>query len=443
MALQFKKMPSGSTLAIEPYSGFWIIISKSKGLEKVKEQYNKVRPILEKVRAKEERKVQISHVEIHLVENCNMNCEYCYVPYSLRKQNTKMTVEIAKTVLFKVIDYAERESLPWVNITFHGGEPLLCKNEILEIVDYFSNEKKLKFDIQTNGTLLDDDFCKEMIKYQVKIGFSLDGYKAINDRLRKFKNNGSFDKIMKGISIYRKYKEKFGMIATVHKYNVSYLGKMISFFHRIGAHSLFLNPLIPYNKKTMGLVPNNSILINNYKDAILTQISINEHLPPDNRIFISNIEALLLNIVADHQPCVCYESPCGAGRIMIVVTSNGDVYPCSEFITSKEFCVGNIIKEDLEKILNSDLCQLLRKRSVRVIPRCNECVYRYICCGNCPYSSYFCSGNFLSPPLYCEFYQEIITFLFELLEDFGKELLPLLVSDSEKLKNLETYYEVI
>ncbi|MDI6708849.1 MAG: radical SAM protein, partial [Candidatus Thermoplasmatota archaeon] len=441
---KMKKLSGSMILAIEPYSGFWAITHKAKDLNKIREEYNNARVILEKRRAFEERKLQISHVEMHLTENCNMMCKYCYVPPALQKQNKKMSINTAKTALLKVVDYAERARLPWITITFHGGEPLLCKDEILEIVEYFSNEKKLTFDIQTNGTLLDESFCKEMKRYQVKIGFSLDGYKIVNDPTRKFKNGtGSFDRIMEGISIYKRYNEKFGGICTVHKYNAAHLEKIVEFFHRIGAYSLFFNPLIPYNKKTIELIAKKSVLINSYKSAILQQININKNSAQNKRIFISNVEALLLNIVADYQPCVCYESPCGAGRIMLVVTSNCDVYPCSEFITSKKFCVGNLLEEGIEKILSSQLCQKLRKRSVNAIPQCSECSYRYICSANCPYSAYFCSGDFFRPPLYCDFYHEIVTFLFQLLDEYGKKLLPFLISNSKVLKSPEMYYEVM
>ena len=147
--------------------------------------------------------------------------------------------------------------------------------------------------------------------------------------------------------------------------------------------------------------------------------------------------------MADKQPCVCYETPCGASRSMLVISSNGDVYPCSEFIAyGDKFKLGNIFKDSIDSMLNAPLSLMLRSRHVSRIQKCKECVFKYICCGNCPLSAYYIYNNFYAPPYYCEFYYEIIDFLFTLLFEYGKGIVPLLVSDEKMLRNSDELYDM-
>jgi len=441
--LKFKKLPSGNLLVIDPFSGFWGIVYNSSQIKKLKAHYREVKESLKVARDYITNRVKISHIELHPSEGCNLDCEYCYVPKGFRETGPRLSIANARIILSKMEDYALREGLSTITITFHGGEPLLCKDLILEIVEIF-NRNHLRFDIQTNGTLLDEGFLKEVCRYGVKIGFSLDGWKELNDSMRKFKDGkGCFEKVMESIELYKKYFGKICLICVVHKFNVNFLADMIYFFHKVGVSSLFLNPVSPSNRGTVGLVPDIATLAEHYKRALLAQIEINKLNPPDNRIYINNIEALFLNIVADYQPCVCYQSPCGAGKDMLTVMSNGDVYPCSEFISKREFLVGNLVKENVETIIKHPVCRTLRKRTVKVLPKCKDCLYAYICCGNCPFSSYFYYNTLEHPPYYCEFYEQLITFLFQLIEEYGMELFPLVVKDAERLKNLEAYYQLL
>jgi len=332
-----------------------------------------------------------------------------------------------------------------MTITFHGGEPLIFKEDILSIAQEFVGDKRLRFDIQTNGLLLDSDFIERARACDIRIGFSLDGPPEVSNITRSTKHGNAAELTLRAIEMYKsRHDGEFGVLCTVHRHNVEVLPEMIAYFHSLGATSLFLNPVVPPCDSAAGLVPPMEAMLVKYKEAIRKQIEINRSSPARRRIIMNNVEAMLLNIVADSQPCVCFNSPCGAARYMLVVDWQGDVYPCSQFIRSKEYAIGNLTKHSINEVLEADFSRLVRLRSVETIDECRECVYRAICCANCMFGSLAATGDLFGRPLYCRLWFGLSEFLFELLDEYRDELIPLMVGEEnmKMLKRRRRFYDL-
>lgn len=132
-----------------------------------------------------------------------------------------MSDAVVEITLRKIKNHCESSKQPRINITFHGGEPMLVKAErvaswcrrALEILDGLC---EVDFAIQTNGTLITDDWVEVFKTYNVRVGISLDGPQSVNDTCRlDHKGRGSFDLVMDGISVLKANEIPFGILTVI------------------------------------------------------------------------------------------------------------------------------------------------------------------------------------------------------------------------------------
>jgi uncharacterized protein len=110
-------------------------------------------------------------------------------------------------------------------------------------------------------------------------------------------------------------------------------------------------------------------------------------------------------------------TPCGGGRCFFAIAADGNVFPCGEFIGIEEFCGGNIFRNFIPDIMNSDSFERVRNRIVEKTEHCNTCAFRNICGAPCPAEIYSMQGNFYNPSPYCEFYERLIRFAFKMIAE--------------------------
>jgi uncharacterized protein len=165
---------------------------------------------------------------------CNLNCSYCYL--ADRKSNFTMPVEIAHAVAsnFKVIDTP-------ITVIWHGGEPLATGPAHFERLLEAFNGTQVCHAIQTNATLIDDEWCELFKKYAVNIGISLDGPASINANRVDFGGKETLSKVEKGASLLRKHGIKFGVISVINDLNINNAHDLFDYCIELGAHSLAIN----------------------------------------------------------------------------------------------------------------------------------------------------------------------------------------------------------
>ncbi|MBO3842550.1 MAG: radical SAM protein [Candidatus Brockarchaeota archaeon] len=313
-----RKLSNEKILVIDPDTTYWAITDNLTEAKKIENEYTDgIREELKRAIETKSKQILPTFIEFHVTEACNLNCKYCFVPEKYRR-NIRMTMngDQIHNVIAKVLNYVDtiEDKNYNVAISFQGGEALLCKELLMEIIEDYSNEKRLEFTFQTNATLIDESFLDFCINKNITLGISLDGPKEINDMTRVYPDGkGSFDRIFSAIELMKSKGVRPDVITVVTKFNVENLSKIIEFYHKMKIRSVLLNPVEPLNKMALSLVPTFEELSSYYEKAIRSALKINVENPHD-RIIIRNVQELIMCLVSDIIPRSCYMSPCGTAR---------------------------------------------------------------------------------------------------------------------------------
>ena len=357
-----------------------------------------------------------SAVYFNPTERCNLNCDYCYLPATMRRKGRHMSADeacealgILKAYFTKTLPKGTRPQ-----IVFHGSEPLLARDVVFDAIDRFKDD--FRFGVQTNATLLDDSAIEFLTSRGIGIGISLDGHTAaIAGRTRKnWNRQGVFDKVVDAMDRLRGY-AGFNVIATVSEANVRSLTRIVDFFHKHGVSIAMLNPVRCTRKGGRDLKPDNALLAREFTKALDRTYELWQKT--GRKLAIANFANVLVGIVAPAaRRLMCDISPCGGGRCFFAVSARGDVFPCSEFIGIKEFCGGNLFRDSLPDILKTDPFQQVTGRVVEDIEPCAQCAIRHFCGAPCPAEVHACHGRLDKPSDYCEFYEEQARYALRVIE---------------------------
>jgi len=174
-------------------------------------------------------------------EDCNLACDYCYYSTCAGKPGSQIN-RIDETLLRKFIKEYMLKSHGAASFAWQGGEPLLAGLEFFEQVVSLQAElapphTMISNALQTNATLLNDKWAAFFRKYQFLIGVSLDGPQEIHDTRRvDAKGQGSFERVMRGISYLQKHQVDFNILTVIHKNNVNKAQELMQFYkeHQFG-----------------------------------------------------------------------------------------------------------------------------------------------------------------------------------------------------------------
>ncbi len=167
--------------------------------------------------------------------NCNLNCTYCYYLDKERFYGNSRKIISYELLEEYIRQYIDCNEVPVVSFNWHGGEPLMAGIEFYEKVVEFQKrhnpyKKRIENAIQTNGTLLNDDWCRFLKRNNFLVGVSIDGPKSIHDRYRINRHGESaFDKTIRGVDLLKKHKVEFNTLTVVSNISENN-GKAIYFF---------------------------------------------------------------------------------------------------------------------------------------------------------------------------------------------------------------------
>jgi uncharacterized protein len=171
---------------------------------------------------------------------CNINCSYCYLGNrSNTKRVTLDTIRAVVNFLNGVVVAKEPLTICW-----HAGEPLVVPVSFYEeaFEEFASSPTKLQQNIQTNGTLIDDEWCLLFKKWSVQIGLSIDGPKAIHDAHRRDRSgSGTFDRAMRGLSKLREHDIPFSLLAVLTRDSLERADELWNFFRSTGTRYVGFN----------------------------------------------------------------------------------------------------------------------------------------------------------------------------------------------------------
>ena len=330
---------------------------------------------------------------------CNLACKYCYYleKTNLYKENTSKFV-MSDSLLEKFIEeYINSQTMPQVLFTWHGGEtlmrPLSFYQKVVELQKKYANGRTIDNCIQTNGTLLNDEWCEFFRNNHWLVGISIDGPQEFHDEYRKNKQGKpSFMMVMQGIHLLNKHQVEWNAKAVVNDYNADYPLEFYHFFKELGCHYIQFTPIV---ERIHPHADGRHLAHVLQKEEKLADFSVSpeqwgnflctifdEWVKNDvGEYFIQIFDATLANWMGA-QPGVCTMAPtCGHAGVM---EFNGDVYSCDHFVFP-EFKLGNIYEKSLIEMMYSEKqIQFGQQKRDSLPNKCKECNYLFACNGESP-----------------------------------------------------------
>ena len=318
---------------------------------------------------------------------CNINCSYCY--YHGKKSLYPETNDLlmADNILEEYIkQHIQASTENFINFSWHGGEPLLAGIEFYRKVLRFQithkpADKKIINGIQTNGTLINEEWCRFFAREHFLVGISIDGPAEFHDICRRTKDNRtSWKQVYKGYQLLKKHSVLPEILCVVNSENVRQPLVIYNFFKQIGAKYITFLPLVEHEHGSSAGVSRNSVKSEQY-GHFLSNI-FDEWVEKD----IGEIKIQIFEEAAraafnqEHTLCV-FKINCGG---VPVVEHNGDFFSCDHFV-NREHLLGNIKDHSLTYFLDSKEQKLFGKAKSLKLPRyCKECEVRTMCNGECP-----------------------------------------------------------
>lgn len=334
--------------------------------------------------------------------SCNLACKYCYY---LEKNNLYKDRQpdkrfiLTDELLEKFIEmYIESQITPQVLFCWHGGEslmrPLSFYKRVVELQKKYARGRIIDNTIQTNGTLLNDEWCRFFKDNNWLVGVSIDGPQEFHDEYRKNKIGApSFRKVMQGIDLLKKHGVEWNALAVVNDFNGDYPLDFYHFFKEIECRYIQFTPIVeriiprkdgrylasPMDAQNIPLA-DFSVSPEQWGDFLCT--IFDEWVRNDvGEYFIQIFDATLANWIGE-QPGVCsMAKTCGHAGVM---EYNGDVYSCDHFVFP-EYKLGNIRTHTLIEMMFSERQQKFGNDKFDKLPsQCRNCRYLFACNGECP-----------------------------------------------------------
>ena len=328
---------------------------------------------------------------------CNLACHYCYYLEKRELYPTDKHPTMSKELLEEFTrQYIEAQTMPQVLFTWHGGEALLRSIDFyqhaLKLQRRYAHGRQIDNCLQTNGTLLTDEWCKFFKENNFLIGISIDGPQEYHDHYRKTHNGRpTWNEVMRGIHLLQKHGVEWNAMAVVNSYNADHPLEFYRFFKEIGCQYLQFTPVV---EQIEGEVTDFSVTPNQW-GTFLCEL-YDEWVKQDvGEIFVQTFDATLANWVGE-APGVCSLSAmCGHAAAM---EFNGDVYSCDHFVFP-EFRLGNIRQQSLTSLMYGERQKAFSRMKHDALPRqCRECRYLFACHGECP-KNRFTTDSYGNPGL--------------------------------------------
>ena len=363
--------------------------------------------------------------------HCNLACKYCYYLEKNKLYPTAQRHLMSDEMLEQFTrEYIEAQTMSQVLFTWHGGEPLLRSidfyRKALSLQQKYAGGRRIDNVIQTNGTLLTDEWCEFFAQNHWLVGISIDGPQPYHDHYRlTAAGKPSWQKVMQGIKLLKKHGVEWNAMAVVNAYNVNHPLEFYRFFKENGCQFLQFTPIVERltrhedGRTLASLADKNEIPLS---EASVTpeqwgyflSAIFDEWVRKDvGKIFVEIFDCTLANWMGISPGICAYSKECGHAGVM---EHNGDVYSCDHFVFP-EYKLGNIRDHSLIDMLYGEQQQEFSRLKHSSLPRqCKECDMEFACHGECPKNrfmkdKYGDSGlNYLCPGYY-HYYQHVAPYM--------------------------------
>lgn len=337
---------------------------------------------------------------------CNLRCDYCYYLEKQHLYANEGRQMLSDELLERFIrEYIESQTTPEVLFTWHGGEPLVRPlafyEKVVRLQQRYARGRRIANSLQTNGTLINDDWARFFHDQGWLIGVSLDGPEAYHDAFRRTRGGGpSFRNVIRGIDILNRHAVEWNALAVANRLNGDHPLSFYRFFKNIGCRYIQVTPVVERlahhddGRQLASLVDEGqlapfSIRPKQWGNFLCT--IFDEWVRHDVSMFFINIfDATLANWVGVAPGLCTMAKHCGHAGVM---EHNGDVYSCDHFVFP-EYKLGNIHEQSLVEMMYSERQRRFGRAKADSLPtQCRECQWLNACHGECPRNRFIRTAN--------------------------------------------------
>jgi len=337
---------------------------------------------------------------------CNLDCAYCFY---LEKQalygageDFRMPDEVLSTF---IRSYVDAQPAPEVEFVWQGGEPTLLGvdffRRVVQLQAPFAGRKTITNSLQTNGTLLDDEWCRFLKQHGFMVGISLDGPREIHDRYRRDRaGNGSFDTVMRGLRLLKKHGVAFNVLASVARETAEKPLEVYRFLKDEGVEFIQFAPIV----ERLPGEPARELGLSLATPAVLDGQELNREVTPwtvipgeygdfliaiyeewvrhdVGTLFVMNFEWALNAWIGNPSPVCIHARQCGRS---VVLEHDGDLFSCDHHVYP-EHRLGNILSDDLAGMVAKSIRSGFGVNKESALPgQCAQCEVLAACRGGCP-----------------------------------------------------------
>ncbi|MBR0451153.1 MAG: anaerobic sulfatase maturase [Oscillospiraceae bacterium] len=351
---------------------------------------------------------------------CNMRCDYCFYCDETEKRRQEsygfMSEETLRSIIRRTLPLAEGVA----SYAFQGGEPTLRGLDFFRTVvklerQYNRSGVRIHNALQTNGTLIDEEWCRFLKDYEFLVGVSIDGTEDVHNRFRHFRasDESPWERAVHATELMDKYKVEYNILTVVNAETVKNISEIYRFYEKQGWHwQQYIACLDPLDEEK-GKDPW-SLTPEMYGDFLIELFGLwYDDAKLRRQPYIRQFENWL-GILVGYIPEACDQR--GECSVQYVCEADGSVYPC-DFYMLDEYRLGNFNEDKLADIDRKREEIGFIERSRKLDEGCRSCPYHSLCRGGCQrnrdltqegiYRNYFCES-------YKEFFSECLPQLKEL-----------------------------
>lgn len=346
---------------------------------------------------------------------CNLACKYCYYLetaklYEHLPQSERFTMS-DRTLEEFIRQYLEAQTQPQVLFTWHGGEPLLRPlsfyKRAMELQRKYARGRIIDNCLQTNGTLLTDEWCEFFHANNWLIGISIDGPQHMHDEFRRTRGGQpTFTKVMQGLRLLQKHGVEWNAMGTVNDCNVNHPLEVYHFYKENGCKYIQFAPVVETRTRP------GYFFCSIFDEWVRNDVG---------QVFVQLFDSTLACWVGA-EPGVC--TMCETCGHVSVLEANGDLYSCDHFVFP-EHLLGNIHHDTITSMVYSEQQRSfgLNKRD-GLPPQCHTCQWLFACNGGCPKDRFcYTSDGYPGLNFLCQDFQQFFTHVAPYMDFMKNELL--------------------
>ena len=337
---------------------------------------------------------------------CNLNCRYCYYLEKGKLYPNTIDYRMSPELLEKYIQqYIASQPVPEISFAWQGGEPTLLGvgffQQVIALQKKHAQGKRINNALQTNGVLLNDEWCEFFTANNFLIGLSLDGPRELHDRYRVDKaGQPSFDRVMRGLEFLKKHRTEFNTLTVVNRANSQQPLAVYRFLKETGSKFLQFIPLVERKPdagaKKLALtfseppaagkwspsepVTAASVTAPQYGEFLVT--IFDSWVRQDvGQVFVQLFDSALGSWLGLGASLCVFAETCGTA---LVLEHTGDLYACDHYVYPR-YKLGNLLNHSLGEMVNSPSQRQFGEAKRSMLPQdCRVCTVRFACNGECP-----------------------------------------------------------